>query len=115
MSLRRKTSVAIGLSLVLLTLIMYLGLRQVLVNNLLIQENENIREDMIRVINAFDNEKRELQGLLIGRSGMTRTITLAKAIIPLTGILMILSLLLPIILSSAIMLPTFFFIDSSTS
>lgn len=63
MGLRRKTTIVICVSLVLLTLLMYLSLRQVLMKNVLIQENEDVREDMVRVINAFENEKRELQGL----------------------------------------------------
>lgn len=63
MGLRRKTTIVICVGLIMLTLLMYLSLRQVLVNNVLIQENEDIHRDLVRVINAFENEKRELQGL----------------------------------------------------
>lgn len=62
MGLRRKTTIVICVSLVLLTLLMYLSLRQVLMENVLIQENQDVREDMVRVINAFENEKRDLHG-----------------------------------------------------
>lgn len=63
MGLRRKTTIVICFSLVLLTVLMYLGLRHVLMNNVLVQENEDVREHMVRVINAIENEKRELQSL----------------------------------------------------
>lgn len=63
MGLRRKTTIVICLSLVLLTLLMYLGLRQVLIKNVFVQENEDVREDMVRVIKAVEHEQRELQRL----------------------------------------------------
>lgn len=63
MGLRRKTTIVICISLVLLTLLMYLSLRQVLIKSVLVQENEDVRENMVRVVNAFENEQRELQRL----------------------------------------------------